>query len=53
MIAIALAIGIALSAPLEDQPGWDCATMGNRICGTTVTPEGTETDTGEYIGGYN
>lgn len=19
--------------PEEDEPGWDCATMGNRICG--------------------
>lgn len=26
-------------APMEDEPGWDCATMGNRICGplTTIT----------------
>jgi hypothetical protein len=21
--------------PEEDQPGWDCATMGNRTCGPT------------------
>jgi len=20
----------------EDDPGWDCATMGNRVCGTPV-----------------
>ncbi|OBJ40305.1 hypothetical protein A5630_25475 [Mycolicibacterium mucogenicum] len=19
--------------PQEDEPGWDCATMGNRVCG--------------------
>jgi hypothetical protein len=38
--------------PLEDSPGWDCRIHGNRICGT-VTPDGTEPDTGAYIGGYN
>jgi ABC-type dipeptide/oligopeptide/nickel transport system permease subunit len=27
---------IAATAPQEDEPGWDCATMGNHICG----PEG-------------
>jgi hypothetical protein len=21
----------------EDDPGWDCATMGNRVCGTEVS----------------
>lgn len=21
----------------EDDPGWDCATMGNRVCGPTAT----------------
>lgn len=23
--------------PNEDEPGWDCATMGNKICGSTYT----------------
>jgi hypothetical protein len=32
---------------LEDEPGWDCATMGNRRCGAI------ETDTGAFVGGYN
>lgn len=27
---------VPASEPEEDEPGWDCATMGNRICG----PEG-------------
>ena len=37
-----------LSGPMEDEPGWDCRTDGNRICGPEY-----EADTGEYIGGYN
>jgi hypothetical protein len=45
-------LGLTVDYPLEDEPGWDCHTMGNRICGT-VTPDGTEPDTGAYIGGYN
>ena len=49
--AIAIATGTD-TQPLEDMPGWDCHTMGNRICGT-VTPTGTEPDTGDYVGGYN
>lgn len=24
---------VSASEPEEDEPGWDCATMGNRICG--------------------
>lgn len=24
----------------EDEPCWDCTTMGNRICGPTTTTEG-------------
>ena len=41
---------------LEDQAGWDCSTMGNRVCGADVDwPIGGdyEPDTGEYVGGYN
>ena len=38
----------------EDESGWNCATMGNRVCGTTsITSDGYEADTGEYVGGYN
>lgn len=22
--------------PREDEPGWDCATMGNRVCGDPI-----------------
>ena len=33
---------------IEDMPCWDCATMGNRICGPDY-----ETETGEYVAGYN
>ena len=32
----------------EDETGWDCATMGNRVCGPDY-----ESDTGDYIAGYN
>lgn len=32
--AIAVAGGLLLAdPPLEDEPGWDCATMGNHVCG--------------------
>ena len=28
-------VGCGSKAPLqEDDPGWDCRTMGNRICGS-------------------
>lgn len=27
---------LAGAQPLEDEPGWDCTTMGNRVCGTRV-----------------
>jgi len=35
LIGAIAAVGAMLLAepPLEDQPGWDCATMGNMICG--------------------
>ena len=35
IIAAGVAIGAMMLAepPLEDEPGWDCATMGNMICG--------------------
>lgn len=32
--AIAAAAAMMLAdPPLEDEPGWDCATMGNHVCG--------------------
>lgn len=42
---IAGSIGTAFAIE-EDQQGWDCATMGNRICGPTVL-EGFEYGAGE------
>ncbi|NQE88108.1 hypothetical protein [Nocardia terpenica] len=43
MIAIAIGITAALpataSAIEEDEPGWNCATMGNMICGTDESAE--------------
>jgi len=35
LIGMVVAVGAMLLAdpPLEDEPGWDCATMGNMICG--------------------
>lgn len=35
IIAVIAAVGAMLLAqpPLEDEPGWDCATMGNMMCG--------------------
>ena len=62
-IAIAIAIAITTAgqshAPTnysadtitEDNPAWDCRVMGNRICGQDSGDW--ESDTGEYIGGYN
>ena len=32
----------------EDDPGWNCSTMGNKVCGP-----GVESDTGSFIGGFN
>jgi hypothetical protein len=42
---VGISIGLLFNPPVaqevtnrpiieEDMPGWDCATMGNRICGT-------------------
>lgn len=35
LIGMAAVVGAMLVAdpPLEDEPGWDCATMGNMMCG--------------------
>lgn len=35
----------------EDESGWDCATMGNGICGPSIDPAAW--DLGAYVGGYN
>lgn len=35
----------------EDEYGWDCATMGNMICGPSIDPAAW--DLGAYVGGYN
>ena len=32
---LAGSVGVA-NAVEEDEPGWDCHTMGNRICGPSV-----------------
>jgi hypothetical protein len=29
--------GSVVSAPLEDEPGWDCRVHGNRVCGGDQT----------------
>jgi hypothetical protein len=38
VVAALLLSGCASSgpAPLEDEPGWNCATMGNRVCGEVL-----------------
>ena len=35
----------------EDEYGWNCATMGNMICGPSIDPAAW--DLGAYVGGYN
>lgn len=61
VIGASVAVLVALSAPVpvvgraypvpsqvqEDAPGWDCATMGNRVCGP-VRPAGTADAYGCY-----
>lgn len=32
-IIASILAGCGAEAPLEDEPGWNCATMGNGICG--------------------
>lgn len=41
------------TAITEDDPRWDCATMGNHVCGPVITSNGIESDTGAFIGGWN
>ncbi len=39
-IAVAIVLGvaaIAIAGPAEDEPGWDCRTQGNHICGPANT----------------
>jgi hypothetical protein len=30
---VRLDLGTVTMTPQEDEPGWDCHTMGNRVCG--------------------
>lgn len=62
IIAAIITITVPAHATItEDDPRWDCRTMGNLICGPTNAqgvPAGNyaglyEPDTGEYVGGYN
>jgi hypothetical protein len=46
-------LGLTVDYPLEDEHGWDCATMGNRICGTEYATGPYAYDDGTYVGGYN
>lgn len=42
-IAGAIIIGHPMAqamSPNEDEPGWNCSTMGNRICGTQPVSSG-------------
>jgi len=36
VVAGTLLAGCGDRAPLEDEPGWNCATQGNKICGKVV-----------------
>lgn len=36
----------------EDDPRWDCATMGNRVCGPTATSTATVTVVGDVADPY-
>ena len=59
IVAAFAAMALASPAPADDQvvyedsPGWNCQTMGNRICGPVITDDGIESDTGAYVGGFN
>jgi hypothetical protein len=44
---------LGLSVCVEDMPCWDCAAMGNRICGTEYATGPYAYDDGAYVGGYN
>jgi predicted small lipoprotein YifL len=36
VVAGTLLAGCGDRPPLEDEPGWNCATQGNKICGELV-----------------
>lgn len=39
--AIAVMAGCGGNSPIqEDEPGWNCHTMGNKICGKDLAPNG-------------
>jgi len=33
----------------EDEPGWDCASMGNRVCGPADIPRVTTSDDTPFV----
>lgn len=37
----------------EDQPCWDCTTMGNHVCGVELAAGENAYDEGAYVGGWN
>jgi Spy/CpxP family protein refolding chaperone len=54
VVMVAPATTPAAPQIMEDSPAWNCAEMGNRICGgDSITPDGWEADTGAYVGGWN
>jgi hypothetical protein len=59
-LIVAMAVSLSVPAPvvggqapavvqLEDQPGWDCATMGNRVCGPVVLLVGDDNGDGVIV----
>lgn len=42
-----------VAACLEDMACWDCATMGNQICGPQLAEGENAWDEGVYVGGWN
>jgi hypothetical protein len=34
-----IAVSYDIGAPQEDEPGWDCNTMGNRVCAAPMTED--------------
>lgn len=41
------AVTVSSEKCFEDMPCWDCTTMGNKICGTSVTPSELEAELSE------
>lgn len=36
LLIVGAVAGCGHRPPLEDEPGWDCSTHGNQICGKVV-----------------